>query len=192
MYEDALVQKVLLDDAGALDLDVYLEADGKSVVARVVAELSPTDGEFHWYLTSVSRDVLSIDDIVEAYRLRWYVELFFKQLKSGAGLDTILASRPGAVAALIYAKVIALCLARLLELAVEEQEGRHATTQLALILVLARCGPLMLAHSFLRQGVTLEQIERRLMNIATIVGRTRNRRRERARREREQALGDAS
>ena len=189
--EDALVQKVVLDDAGALDLDVLLEADGQSVTARVVAELSPTDGEFHWYLTSVSRNVLSVDDVVEAYRLRWYIELFFKQMKSGAGLDTILASRPGAVAALVYAKIVALCLARLLELAVEEREGRHATTQLALILVLARCGPLMLAHSFISQGITLEQIERRMMNIATIVGRSRNQRRERARRKREQGLGHA-
>jgi IS4 transposase len=189
--EDALVQGVLLDEKGALDLDVLLEAEAKSVTARVVAELSPEDRQFHWYLTSVSRDVLSIDDVVEAYRLRWYIELLFKQLKSGAGLDTILASRPGAVAALVYAKIIALCLARLLELAVEEREGRHATTQLALILVLARCGPLMLAHSFLIKGITLEQIERRMLNIATIVAKTRNQRRERARREREQGLGRA-
>lgn len=189
--EEALVEGVLLDEKGALDLDVLLEADGTSVTARVVAELSAKDGEFHWYLTSVGRDILSIDDIVEAYRLRWYIELLFKQLKSGAGLDTILASRPGAVAALVYAKVIALCLARLLELAIEEREGRHATTQLALILVLARCGPLMLAHSFLTQGITLEQIERRMLNIATIVAKTRNQRRERARRQREQGLGHA-
>jgi IS4 transposase len=187
--EQALVQGVVLDDKGALDLDVLLESGGASVTARVVAELSAKDGEFHWYLTSVSRDVLPIDDVVEAYRLRWYIELFFKQLKSGAGLDTILASRPGAVAALVYAKVVALCLARLLELSVEEREGRHATTQLALILVLARCGPLVLAHSFLQQGITLEQIERRMMNIATIVAKTRNQRRERARRQREQGLG---
>lgn len=187
--EEALVQGVLLDDKGALDIDVLLEADGKSATARVVAELSAEDGEFHWYLTSVSREVLSIDDVVEAYRLRWYIELLFKQMKSGAGLDTILASRPGAVAALVYAKVVALCLARLLELAVEEHAGKNATTQLALILVLARCGPLMLAHSFLSQGITLEQIERRLMNIATIVAKSRNQRRERARRQREQALG---
>lgn len=189
--EDALVQKVVLDDAGALDLDVRLEANGQAVTARVVAELSAKDGEFHWYLTSVSRHVLSVDDVVEAYRLRWYIELLFKQLKSGAGLDTILASLPGAVAALVYAKIVALCLARLLEPAVEEREGRHATTQLALILVLARCGPLMLAHSFISQGITLEQIERRMMNIATIVGRSRNQRRERARRKREQGLGHA-
>lgn len=189
--EEALLHGVLLDDKGALDLDVLLVADGKSVTARVVAELSASDGAFHWYLTSVSRDVLSIDDVAEAYRLRWYIELLFKQLKSGAGLDTILASRPGAVAALVYAKIIALCLARLLELAVEEREGRHATTQLALMLVLARCGPLMLAHSFLNQGITLEQIERRMMNIARIVAKTRNQRRERARRQREQAIGRA-
>ena len=51
-----------LDHAGALDLDVKLEANGKSATARVVAELAP-DGEFHWYLTSVSREVLSIDDV---------------------------------------------------------------------------------------------------------------------------------
>lgn len=189
--EDALEQKVLLDDAGALDVDVRLETNGKSATARVVAELAP-DGEFHWYLTSVDRDVLSIDDIVEAYRLRWYVELFFKQLKSGTGLDTIQASRPGAVAALVYAKVIALCLARLLELSVEEQEGRNATTQLALVLTLTRAAPLLLTYSHLSRGTTLEQLERRMMNIAVIVARSRNQRRERARRKREQALGHAS
>ena len=190
--EDALEQKVLLDDAGALDLDVRLEANGKSGTARVVAELAAVDGEFHWYLTSVDRDVLSIDDVVEAYRLRWYVELFFKQLKSGTGLDTIQASRPGAVAALVYAKVIALCLARLLELSVEEKEGRNATTQLALVLTLTRAAPLLLTYSHLSRGTTLEQLERRMMNIATIVARSRNQRRERTRRKREQALGHAS
>lgn len=190
--DEALTQQVLLDDAGALDLDVVLEAEGKQAVARVVAELAPADGSLHWYLTSVGRDLLSIDDVVEAYRLRWYVELFFKQMKSGVGLEAILASRPGAVAALVYAKVIALCLARLLELAVEEKEGQHATAQLALVLTLTRCVPLMLSHSYLSRGVTPEQLERRLMNIAAIVGRSRNQRRERARRKREQSLGQAS
>jgi len=189
--EDALTQNVLLDDAGALDLDVALEANGKRAVARVVAELSATDGAFHWYLTSVHRDILSIDDVVEAYRLRWYVELCFKQLKSGTGLDTIRASRPGAVAALVYAKIIALCLARLLELSVEEKHGPHATTQLALVLTLTRCAPLLLTYSHLSRGTTLAQLEHRMMNIATIAARARNQRRERARRKREEALGRA-
>jgi IS4 transposase len=186
--DEALDQKLLLDDAGALDLDVQLEASGKAAKARVVAELAP-DGEFHWYLTSVGRDVLSIDDLVEAYRLRWYVELFFKQLKSGAGLDAIRAVKPSAVAALVFAKVIVLCLARLLELSIEEKEGRHATTQLALILTLTRCAPLLLADSYMRRGITLEQLEERLLRIAATIARSRNQRRERARLKRERGLG---
>lgn len=189
--DEALVQKVLLDDGGALDLDVQLEADGKTAKARVVAELAPSDGEFHWYLTSVGRDVLSVDDVVEAYRLRWYVELFFKQLKSGAGLDAIRATKPSAVAALVFAKVIVLCLARLLELSIEEREGRHATTQLALLLTLTRCAPLLLADSYMRRGITLAQLEERLLRIASVVARSRNQRRERAKLKRERGLGHA-
>ena len=39
-----------------------------------------------------------------SYRLRWSNELVFKQLKFGLGMKTILAWRPGAVAALVAAK----------------------------------------------------------------------------------------
>jgi IS4 transposase len=189
--DDALKQGVLLDDAGAIDLAVQLESGERGATARVVAELAP-DGEFHWYLTSVSKDILTVDDIVEAYRLRWAVELYFKQLKSGLGLDTIQVSRPGAVAALIYTKLIALCLTRLLELSIEEKEGRHATTQLALMLALTRCAPLLFADSLMRRGVTLAQLEERLMLVATVVARSRNQRREHARRKREASIGPAT
>jgi IS4 transposase len=189
--DEALEQGLLLDEAGALDLDVRLETGERSAIARVVAELAP-DGEFHWYLTSVGRDILTVDDVVEAYRLRWAVELYFKQLKSGLGLETIQASRPSAVAALIYTKLIALCLARLLELSIEEKEGRRATTQLALVLALTRCAPLLFADSLIRRGVTLAQLEERLMLVATVVARSRNQRRERARRKREASIGTAT
>jgi IS4 transposase len=124
--DEALTQGVLLDEAGAVDLNVRLEKGNRSATARVTGVLGP-DGEFHWYLTNVGRDVLSVDEVASAYRLRWYVELFFKQLKSGVGLKAILASRKGAVTALLYAKVIALCLARMLELSVEGKHGSHAT-----------------------------------------------------------------
>lgn len=186
--DDAMSQKVLLDEAGAVDLDVRLEADGKSAVARVTAVVAP-DGEFHWYLTNVGRDILTVDEVASAYRLRWYIELFFKQLKSGSGLKAILASREGAVMALLYAKLIALCLARMLELSVEEKHGRHATTQLALVLALTRCAPMLLSVMMMNRGVTLAQLEERILLIATITARSRNQRRERTRRKREQALG---
>jgi IS4 transposase len=189
--DEALEKKVLLDDGGALDLDVRLESGDQHAVARVTAVLAP-DGNFHWYLTTVSRDVLSVDEVAQTYRLRWYIELVFKQLKSGAGLKAILATRPAAVMALVYAKVIALCLARLLELSIESKEDRRVTTQLALVLALTRCAPMLLSIFYMRRGITLAQLEERILIIASMATRSRNQRRERTRLKRERALGHAS
>jgi len=109
--DDALTEELLRPDKGVIDLDVLLESHGKKATARVVGIESDDGGDMHWYLTSVGREVLEGRDVGEAYRLRWTIELLFKQLKSGAGLETILAWRQPAVLALIYAKIVALCLA---------------------------------------------------------------------------------
>jgi IS4 transposase len=175
---------------GVIDLDVRLENEEESAVARVVAVRGPED-ELYWYLTSVGRNVLSAKDVATAYRLRWNVELFFKQLKSGAGFNAVISGRRSAAMAMLYAKVTVLCLARLLELSIEEKEGRHATTQLALVLALTRCAPLLLSMMMQARGVTFSQLEERIMLIAEITARSRSQRRERARRKREKKLGAA-
>ena len=86
-------------------------------------------------------------------------------------------------------KITALCLARLLELSVEERVGPHATTQLALLLTLSRSMPLLLGFFMQQRGVTLEQFENRIIMIASIVARSRRQRRERQKRKQRQALG---
>lgn len=187
---DALMEDVLAPKKGVLDLDVRLTSGKKSAIVRCVC-LEEEEGERHWYLTTIDRDVLSAHDIGETYRIRWAVELLFKQMKSGLGLDAILAWKPSAVMALLYAKVVSLCLVRLLELAVEERYGRYATTQLALTLTLSRCTPLLLSYFMQQQGLTLEVFEERLLTIARMVAKSRNQRRERAKRKRAQALGSA-
>ena len=175
-------------DRGVIDLDVRLEKGERSAIARAVAVNGP-EGELRWYLTNVERDVLSPKDIANAYRLRWSVELFFKQLKSGAGLNAVLSGRRSAVTALLYAKLIAVCLARLLELSLEKKNGRNATTQLALVIALTRCAPLLLSMMMSARGVTLKQLEERIMIIAETTARSRSQRRERTRRRREKSLG---
>jgi IS4 transposase len=175
-------------DRGVIDLDVRLEKGERSAVARAVAIGGP-EGELWWYLTNVERDVLSPKDVASAYRLRWNVELFFKQLKTGTGFNAVISGRRSAVTALLYAKLIALCLARLLELSLEEKRGRHATTQLALVIALTRCAPLLLSMMMAARQVTLTQLEERIMIIAEITARSRSKRRERTRRKREQSLG---
>jgi hypothetical protein len=186
--DDALRDGILQAENGYIDLDVKLEAEGKEAVARVVGVVDP-GGNWHWYLTNVSRDLLDAADVAEAYRLRWLIELFFKQVKSGLGLDAILAWREEAVTALVYAKVIALSLARLMELTLDQKHGPHAVSQLALVLVLARCSSQLVTALLLAEGITAEEYERRIMLQAAIIARSRNQRREREKRKRQESLG---
>lgn len=175
-------------DRGEIDLDVTIEHRDRSGPARVVA-LKASDGELRWYLTNVSRDLLDVRDIANAYRLRWHVELFFKQLKSGTGFSAVQGGRPSAVTALLYAKLVALCLARLLSLSLEERTGQRATSHLALVIAVTRCAPLLMSMMMTARGVTLPQLEERILIIAGIAARSRNRRRDRAKRKREKSLG---
>ena len=180
----------MLAENGLIDLDVQLAAGDKSYIARVVGVVDEADSNsIQWYLTSVPREVLDARDVAETYRLRWIIELVSKQLKSGLGLDSILAWREPAVTALVHAKTVALCLARLMEFAVREKNGTHIIARLVMVRVLARSTGLFIAHRLIAEGVTIEEFERRIMLIATVAARTRNRRREREKRKHEAALG---
>lgn len=185
---EALADPNVLDSSweGVIDLDVRLDHGQRSAVARAVS-VEDEEGTRHWYLTNVAREMLSPTDIAETYRLRWEVELLFKQLKSGVGLSAVLAWRPSAVAAFIYAKLVGLCLVRLLELSIDDHPG--ARGHLALMLALSRSMPLLLSIFMVQRGVTLEQLEERLLMIAEIVAKSRNRRREREKRKRRQTIG---
>ncbi|MFC1482193.1 transposase, partial [Myxococcota bacterium] len=186
--DDALEQGILDFSKELIDLDIVLDDGKKQVVGRVVG-IQNESGEQWWYVTNVSRDVLPAADVGLAYTLRWDIELLFKQLKSGAGLSAVLAWRSSAVLAFLYAKIVALCLARLLELTVEKKSGPHATTQLALLLTLSRSMPLLLGIFMLQRGVTLSELEDRIIMIASIVARSRRQRRERAKRKKRRELG---
>jgi hypothetical protein len=186
--DDALRDGILQAEHGCVDLDVKLEAEGRTAVARVVGVMDPS-GNWHWYLTNVSRDLLDALDVAEAYRVRWFVELFFKQAKSGLGLDAILAWKEESVTALIYAKVIALSLVRLLEIVVQQKHGPHAVAQLALVLVMTRCSSQLVTALLIEEGITVEEYERRITLQALIIGRSRNQRREREKRKRQEGLG---
>ena len=133
----------------------------------------PTDGgEDRYYLTTVPLDVLAPDEIALTYTLRWEIELLWKHLKTVAGLAAIRAWRPAAVAALVHAKITAVALARLLELAAKPATGDHAIGQLAIVLTLNRAVPMILALRLRGQNVDLVEMERRMILLATILGRS--------------------
>ena len=182
---------------GVLDIDVRMEGEGpdgqqRSQVLRVVGLVDPERFEAHFYLTSVSAELLTPQEIALCYTLRWDIELLWTHLKTGAGLAAIRAWREAAVTALVYAKIIAVALARLLELTAQQQCREHALGQLAIMLTLNRMVPMLMAWRLQQRGVSLEEMERRMLILAVAAGRSRQQRRERKRRELRASLGRRS
>ena len=179
---------VLLPQNNRIDLDVRISSGKNAAIVRAVGIVRDDETATHWYLTNVPREVLSVDDVADTYRLRWQIELFFKQLKSGTGLSAVRAWRPHTIQAFVYARIIALCLGRLLELAANERLGQPAAGQLAVLLVLIRALPFYLSLLF-REPLTFEEMEERIIGSACTIARSRNQRRRRAKRRREAQIG---
>jgi hypothetical protein len=97
---------------GAFDLDVELhDSQRRRVVARVVCV--HYDGEDRYYLTLLPRDIFTPFDIAEMYRLRWEVELFFRNWHGALRMDDVHRLRhPDSVQAHVYASLLAAVLAR--------------------------------------------------------------------------------
>jgi hypothetical protein len=64
------------------------------------------------YLTTLSRDTWAPRAIAELYRLRWQIELVFKELKQNLNFDHLNTKDPYAVQVLAWASLIALALSR--------------------------------------------------------------------------------
>lgn len=94
-----------------LDLDVEIRDEGRKVTARVVCV--PFDGEDRYYLTTLPREIFSPHDAAELYRIRWEVELFFRNWKGGVRLDQVRRlSHPESLDVAITASMLAALLAR--------------------------------------------------------------------------------
>lgn len=112
-----------------LDLDVQLEADGHSVVLRVVCV--PFGGEDRYYLTTLPRSVFTPHDVAELYRVRWEVERFFRGWRGALRLDEVrrLAnadSLDAAVTASLLAAALAHDLTQIVNDLAEHQAVREA------------------------------------------------------------------
>lgn len=95
-----------------LDLDVELvDKRRRKVIARVVCV--PTDGEDRYYLTTLPRATFTPSDVAELYRVRWEVELFFKNWKGGVRMDHVHRLRnPTSLVVAVTASMLAALLSR--------------------------------------------------------------------------------
>jgi hypothetical protein len=102
---------------GPFDLDVELcDATGRSIVARVVCiPYGEENGQEQdrYYLTALPRDLFTVFDVAEIYRLRWEVELFFRNWHGALRMDDVhRLKHPVSVRAHVLSSLLAATLAR--------------------------------------------------------------------------------
>ena len=89
-----------------LDCEFQTEEHG-AIVLRVVGCWNAEAERIHWYVTSLSAEQFSVEELSVLYSLRWVVELLFKLLKSACHLDHVDTSDPGALRTHLYASLLA-------------------------------------------------------------------------------------
>lgn len=126
---------VRLDDACALglvhqrrllDLDVEIRS-GKErrAVARVVCV--PFGGDDRYYLTTLPRSVFTPYDVAELYRLRWEVELFFRNWKGAVRIDEVARMQhPESLHAVVTASLLAATLTQGISKALDRMSAERA------------------------------------------------------------------
>jgi hypothetical protein len=97
------------------DLDVLWGKGNETIRLRLVG-YAHSSKQIRWYLTTVPRYLLSPQQVIETYRLRWLVEFLFRELKQNADLGRSFTADPHAVEALTYGAMLAHALVRSLRI----------------------------------------------------------------------------
>lgn len=89
--------------------------EGRSArIYRVVGVREPTSKTWRFYVTNLDATEFPAEEIAALYRLRWEIELLFKELKSAYRLDQIPTTKPARARCLILAALISMLLGRVL------------------------------------------------------------------------------
>jgi len=127
---------VILKDAGKLpkrrptDMDVeWSTSDGGSVECRLIASWNPKTKEHSFFATSLPRERYSVADILRAYRLRWQIDLLFKEWKSYANLHAFDTSKVPIAEGLIWASLAAATVKRYLAHVTQSLTGIEISTR---------------------------------------------------------------
>jgi hypothetical protein len=87
---------------------------GKELRLRMIIRYVPEKRGWTWLLTNLPRSKNDADTVAELYRLRWQIELVFKDWKSNANLHALESEHPSIVEGFIWASLCAAFLKRAL------------------------------------------------------------------------------
>lgn len=121
--EGETLDERFLPKKGATDIQVSWKLrKGKVLHCRIIATWNPHTKEFQYLVTNLPRQGYAPEKVIAAYRLRWQVELLFKEWKSYANLHAFDTSKASIVQGLIWSAIAAAALKRFLA---------HATQRIA-------------------------------------------------------------
>lgn len=95
-----------------MDMDVQWPLKGGPFRCRLIVSWNPETKAYQYLLTNLSRAEFSVDNILDGYRLRWQIELMFKEWKSHANLHAFDTSNPYIAEGLIWSSLCAAILTR--------------------------------------------------------------------------------
>jgi hypothetical protein len=102
----------------AIDLEVSWNGADK-LNARLIVTWDKENKRLRYLVTNLPRQDFSLEQVCDAYRLRWQVELLFKEWKSYANLHAFDTSNDALAEGLIWASICAAILKRFLAHATE-------------------------------------------------------------------------
>ena len=114
---------------GAVDLRVRWKVQGQSLECRLIVTWNSSTKEFQYLATNLPPERYSVYEVAKAYRLRWQVELLFKEWKSYANLHAFDTQNPAIVEGLIWAAISATALKRFLAHTAQVVAGVETSTR---------------------------------------------------------------
>jgi putative transposase len=97
-----------------VDLDAQFGRGEGTLVARVVGLWDSNIQDYHWFATSLDPGQFTGSEVGQIYRLRWQIELLFKEWKSLLRLADLPSGNENIVMCLLYATLCVSLLSRLM------------------------------------------------------------------------------
>lgn len=117
------------------DYDFYIQFKNDKIFKnlRVIALWNRQTKKHVLFLTNTSGEQLSLKEVGKLYRLRWQIELFFKELKSHTELRKFLTGNHNIAEGFIWAALCALLIRRFLVATVQQISGKRLSFHKAAI-----------------------------------------------------------
>lgn len=113
--EGKKLKTVGLSKDNPTDIDAeWRKPDGCPVDCRLICSWNSKTKTFNFFATNLPRELYPASDILSAYRLRWQIELLFKEWKSYANLHAFDTSKAAIAEGLIWASLAAATIKRFL------------------------------------------------------------------------------